>query len=363
MDYQETLTSLRQQQEVSMEEGAEVIFKKSPHLKEGSLDLLEDDSNDTDAKSPFDIDDKPDVLNSAKMALEIRKLMGSPNKDLSKNISESEDSFTSEGNNIKVYIYKNNDKQDLLPAFVFYHGGGFFGGKPEVVANACKGLAEKIPAVVINVDYRIAPEFPAPAAVNDCYGAVKWVHENAASLGVDPTKIIVGGDSAGGNLSAATAWLDREKGTNYIGMQALIYPTVCLDSEKIEECSWTVDQYKPEPELYNHLNNNLMGMVNSHLLIENVYIKEMDPTDPTFSPLLANDISNMPPTFIAIAEFDYLRPSSERYAAKLQAGNVPVKCICYKGMEHAFIDKYGIYPHAEDCIDEIAKMVKTVFCM
>ncbi|MBM7570567.1 alpha/beta hydrolase [Aquibacillus albus] len=363
MNYSEILDALAKQNNLMEEEGANIIFKRSPELNKGELDplVLAEKRKEESEDNPFDVP-QDDLLDPAKLAIELRKRMGSPNIDLSTNIMESDDAFENEGSTINFHIYKPEDQKDhLLPAFVFFHGGGFFGGTPGVVANACKGIAEKTPAVVINVDYRLAPEYPAPAAIHDAYEAVKWVSRNTSKLGIDPTKIIVGGDSAGGNLAIAASKLDREKGSNLIGMQALLYPAVCIDPEKSVDFAWPAETYHPHPTFKPKLQESLVGFSGSMYLIKDVYVKDEDPSDPIFSPIFEAELSQMPATFLAIAEFDYLRPSEEKYAAKLREAEVPVTSICYEGMEHAFIDKYGIYPQAEDCVNEIVKMIHSVF--
>ncbi|MFD1388845.1 alpha/beta hydrolase [Oceanobacillus oncorhynchi subsp. oncorhynchi] len=361
MDYKNNKELLISKSKVTSS-GVHMIYKKSPNLVKGELDLVvqQDKKAEGQKENPFDL--PKDTINSEELAKMVRAQMGSPNIDLSKSVTELEDSFENEGATIKLYIYKPEGKTDkALPAVIYFHGGGFIGGKPEVVANACKGIAEKTPAVVINVEYRLAPEFPAPAAIKDAYEAVKWVVENGDKLGIDKRKIIVGGDSAGGSLAMAATILDCEHETNLIGMQALIYPAVCLEPAKSDEFSWPVDKYNPTPGYRKQLKEELNNFSKNMPLIMDVYVKKHDPNNAVFSPVLSDDFSKMPPTFMAIAEFDYLRPSEEKYVTKLAEANVSVQTIFYEGIGHAFIDKYGIYPQAQDCINEISLMINKVF--
>lgn len=348
------------------EETATVIFKRSPELQKGYLDPmvaadLQKRSGDSGPVALKEID-HASVEKVSALALELRKQMGVPNKDLSKNIETEEMFFDSDGHFIRIRLYRRSGLNgNSQPVLIYFHGGAFIGGRIEVVENACKDLAEKAAAVVVNVEYRLAPEYPAPAAMNDCYNALKWVYDHAEELKIDKEKIAVAGDSAGGHLAASVSWLDREQRNHFIKFQALIYPTLCLDVKTLEASMWPVEKFQPAPEYMPQLKVELQNMLIYHQVIEKVFVKDGDPKHPMFSPLLAQTFSNMPPTFIAVAEFDFLRPFAERYAGMLQQASVPTTCICYEGAQHAFIDFYGIYPQAEDCIDEIVKMMDDVF--
>jgi acetyl esterase len=366
MDYQKVLKKLSDTGRFLIEEGANVEFKRSSYLEKGMPDpfvLEKEAKGGAEFANGFQF---PDVLGldeyegHVKIALALREVFGSENLDLTHDIETIEKMILGPEQPIRIRVYRNNKTaQPSVPGVAYFHGGGFFGGTIEVIENACKALAEKLPAVVINVDYRLAPEYAFPAAVEDCYAAVKWLVENAESLGVNPDQICVAGDSAGGNLATVVSWLDQVIGTNFIKFQSLLYPTVCFDKKKSKEISWSVDQYAPQAEFREKLFADLSGMESSHDIIESIYIKNADPAAPLISPIFIPNLGQMPPAYIAVAEFDYLRPFGEYYAGLLVKAGVQVKCICYEGMKHAFIDDYGVFPHAESCINEMVYAIKS----
>ncbi len=291
----------------------------------------------------------------------MRAMMGWNNDDVTKGKVETTYK-TIDGTNgpIPLRIYTPSN-EGILPAVVFFHGGGFIGGSVDVVENPCKALAEKAGAVVISVDYRLAPEHPYPAGLTDCFESVTWVYEHAEEIRVNPQQIAISGDSAGGNLSTVCALMDREKGTEMIKFQALIYPSVNMAGVQTEDFNWSLDQY--EIRNYSELIIPMIkGLAESGELFFRLYLQsKAEITDPHVSPLLSDQLSNMPETLIATAEFDYLKVECEAYAAKLARSGVPTKLIQYNGTDHAFMDKIGLYPQAEDLINEIAKEVKRVF--
>ncbi|MFD0697744.1 alpha/beta hydrolase [Paenibacillus sp. GCM10027628] len=252
-------------------------------------------------------------------------------------------------------------REGRMPAVVFFHGGGFLAGTVGVVENPCKALAEKAGAVVVSVDYRLAPEHAFPAGLTDCFESVQWVYEHAGEIGVNPQQIAVSGDSAGGNLATVCALMDRDKGTGMIQYQALIYPTVNMVGVETEDFKWSLDEY----DIRNHhelIVAGVKGLGGMGNLILDLYLQNnAEPTDPYVAPLLAEHLSGMPETLIVTAEYDYLRLECESYARKLSRSGVSTKLIQYNGMDHAFLDKTGLYPQAEDCVNEIAKEMKRIF--
>ncbi|MBJ7996974.1 alpha/beta hydrolase [Bacillus mycoides] len=291
----------------------------------------------------------------------MRAMMGWNNNDVTR--SQVETTYkTIDGTNgpIPLRIYTPSN-EGVLPAVVFIHGGGFIGGSVDVVENPCKALAEKAGAVVISVDYRLAPEHPYPAGLTDCFESLIWVYEHAEEIRVNPQQIAISGDSAGGNLSTVCALMDREKGTEMIKFQALIYPSVNMGGVQTEDFNWSLDQY----EIRNHaeiITPLVTALGESSRVLFQIYLQNnAEITDPHVSPLLSDQLSGMPATLIATAEFDYLKVECEAYAAKLARSGVPTKLIQYNGTDHAFMDKIGLYPQAEDLMNEIAKEIKRVF--
>lgn len=222
-----------------------------------------------------------------------------------------------------------------------------------------KPLAEKAGAVVVSVDCRLAPEYPDPAGLTDCLDAVTWVHTHAKELGVDPMRLAVAGDSAGGNLSAACAIMDRDRKGGMIALQAHIYPTVDLACAPRDEYRWDLSEYsiKHQREL---IESMILTLRADACRLHRAYLQGNDPTDPLVSPLYVPDATGLAPALILTAEYDALRLEAEAFARKLTRAAVRTRVIRYCGIDHAFVDKVGLYPQAEDCTKEIAVEILTL---
>ncbi|HTG70482.1 MAG TPA: alpha/beta hydrolase [Candidatus Udaeobacter sp.] len=292
---------------------------------------------------------------------QLRELMGWDNTDVTSTaIQTFYREITGTNGSIPVRIY-SPETDGERPCIVFFHGGGFIGGGLKTVENPCKALAEKADAVVVSVDYRLAPEHAYPAGLTDCFDAVEWVFGHAAEIGVNPQQITVCGDSAGGNLATVCAMMDRDRGSGMIKFQALIYPTVNMAGVQTEDFEWSIEQYT----IHNHrefIIPAIEGLKQGGSFFHDMYLqKQTDPDHPYVSPLLADDLSGLPEALVIVAEYDFLRLEDEAYARRLSRSGVPTKLIRYNGMDHAFIDKIGLYPQAEDCMEEIAEAVKKRF--
>lgn len=356
-NYQQLVSFLKKRVEIKGEKELNIIIKRIPDLDSiGDLDprVKELWVHQEQNKPPIDIDLSQIPIET------IRSFMGFDNMDIT--VGEIETTYKSiEGRNgeIPIRIYSPR-KDQPMPAVVFFHGGAFFGGSLKAVENFCKCIAERAGAVVVSVDYRLAPENKFPKGFHDCFDSVKWVYENANALNVNPEQIAVSGDSAGGNLSAACALMDRDLGTHMIKLQALIYPTVILSRESNEYFTWDLNEYtiQNNHELIEGIITGLLELPDvSKLYVE----KSEELKNPYISPLLAQDLSNLPETLVITAEYDYLRLEGEAYARRLSQAGVKVKTIRYNGIDHAFIDKIGILPQAEDCAEEIASSIKQLF--
>jgi len=243
---------------------------------------------------------------------------------------------------IRIYGAEGTGKR---PVIVYYHGGGWAIGNIDTHDNVTRYLANASGGIVVSVDYGLAPENPFPAAVDDAYAALEWVSENAESLGGDPSRIAVAGDSAGGNLSAVVSLRARDRNGPKILCQGLIYPATnlsALDTQSHKDFSegffltnqaleWFRSQYVPKPAVR---------------------------TDPYVSPLLAKDLRNLPPAVVITAQFDPLRDEGEAYAEKLRQAGVPVELVRYDGMLHGFISFVGLMDQAAEALDLIAARVK-----
>jgi len=290
----------------------------------------------------------------------LRSVMGWENDDITKTgITTKQMTIEGTSSKIPIRMYSPSKIEGRLPAVVFFHGGGFVGGSVDVVENPCKALAEKANAIVISVNYRLAPEDPFPAGLIDCFDAVEWVYQHADELQVNRDRISVAGDSAGGNMAAVCALMDRDRGLGMIKYQALIYPTVNLARATTDDFQWRIEEYI----IRNHhelITPGLRMMGEGPNILGDVYLQgNAEDTDPRVSPLLT-DLSGLPETLIITAEYDGLRLECEAYARKLARSGVKTKLIQYNGMDHAFMDKIGLYPQAEDCMMEIAIGVKNM---
>lgn len=335
-----------------------IIVKNIPDVDgDGDLDPRVKMAREQIAKDRSNMPKNEIPKNSQDIPIEfIRSVMGSPNFDISMGIETIDKIILGRNGDIPLKIYSSN-KGEGMPAIVFIHGGAFFGGSTKAVENACKYLAQKINGVVVSVDYRLCPEQRFPKGLNDCFDTVKWLYENSKELNVKADSIGIAGDSAGGNFSTVCALMDRDLGTKMIKFQALLYPGVNLSDNKIEDYSFDMNLYniKNNHEL---IKDTIMEITNfppiSLLYVE----KQEDTQKPYVSPLLAQSLKGMPETLIISAEYDYLTLEGEAYARKLIRDGVNTKIIRYNGLDHAFIDKIGIYPQAQDCINEVAKAFK-----
>jgi acetyl esterase len=233
-----------------------------------------------------------------------------------------------------------------FPTLVYFFGGGWTLGSIDTADGICRLLANAVPCQVITVGYRLAPEHPFPAAVQDCCQATQWIAGHAAELQVDPDRLAVGGDSAGGNLAAVTALLARDTGPALVA-QLLVYPNTLY-------CSETASMRAgDDPYLFNRTSVDWYW---GHYLTDPV-----DGADPSASPLLAADHSGLPPALVITAEFDPLRDEGELYAAKLSAAGVPTRLSRYDGMVHGFFAMSGVLDGGRRAIGEAADFLRRTF--
>ncbi len=252
--------------------------------------------------------------------------------------------------NLPVRIYNpvsvaEGDKN--LPVLVFFHGGGWAVGDLDTHDHVCREMAHRSSCVVISVGYRMAPEFPFPAAIDDCVAALTWVGDNAAVLGCDRSRIAIGGDSAGGNLAAVVARRNRDRKGPEILLQLLIYPATDFgaDTPSIRENG---DGYILTKAAMDHFRG---------LYLED----DAEWMSPYASPLLADDFENLPPAFVVTAEYDPLRDEGKAYADKLSAAGVPVCYQCYGGMIHGFFRMGGLVDKVTIALDDAAMALRKAF--
>ncbi|HII4440387.1 TPA: alpha/beta hydrolase fold domain-containing protein [Clostridium perfringens] len=277
---------------------------------------------------------------------DIRDNMGLLNLNLCKsNILMSKENI----NGVNCRVYKKEGLKENLPCIVYIHGGAFIGGSLDVSENPCKLIAEGINGIVISVDYSLAPEKPYPLGLNDCRKVVEYIEENNFLYGIDKNKIGIVGESAGANLATIVA----NENSN-IKFQGLVYPVVTF-VEKNPFFNWDIDLYEnpyKEEKIYNFINS----LRNCEDLVQRLYIqRELDPRREDLSPIFNKNLSKAKKTLIAVSEYDYLRVQGEAYGKLIHKAGVETKIIRYEGVNHAFLDNLGIYPQAEDTINEIVK--------
>jgi acetyl esterase len=223
------------------------------------------------------------------------------------------------------------------PVIVYYHGGGWVLGSLETHDGTCRRLADGADAVVVSVDYRMGPEAKFPAAVDDSYAALTWVAANAAELGADAARLVVAGDSAGGNLAAVMTQRARDDGPA-IAFQLLIYP--------VTDHEFTSVSMEENATGY-YLTRDAMRWFYDHYLDD-----AAEGDDPRVSPLRAADLSGLPPAFVLTAQYDPLRDQGIAYADALRgAGNV-VEMTMYEGLFHGFFSMFDLIDAGKAAFDD-----------
>ena len=231
-----------------------------------------------------------------------------------------------------------------FPSVVFYHGGGWCIGSLAGYDSICAALANRIPAVIFSAGYALAPEHPFPAAVGDCYAALEYVAKNSANFNADPGRLIVMGDSAGGNLAVVTSLKAKEKGGPRINLQILIYPAVNLSRLDTESYRLYGNGYD--------LDKEMIEKFVSHYVPD-----KKDWADPYVSPAFAKDLKGLPPTLLITAEFDPLRDDGKEFAERLKRAGVAVRHSLYKGVIHGFLS-FTTFHAAQKAFDEIKEYIR-----
>jgi acetyl esterase len=248
---------------------------------------------------------------------------------------------------IPIRVYTPQGKAPF-PVLVYFHGGGWVICNLDTHDAVCRFLSKEVPCVVVSVDYRLAPEHKFPAAAEDAYAATCWVAENSDRIGVDPARMAVAGDSAGGNLAAVVCLMARDKAGPPLMYQVLVYPVTDLSS-------MDTPSYREHGQGY-ILTSDSMKYYRGHYLD-----RDKDALSPYASPLLAKDLRGLPPALVITAEFDVLTDESKAYADRLKEADVPVKYSCYQGMIHAFYSMAGVVDRTRDALRETAEALGDTF--
>ncbi|HTS25666.1 MAG TPA: alpha/beta hydrolase [Bryobacteraceae bacterium] len=235
------------------------------------------------------------------------------------------------------------------PALIYFHGGGWVLGDLESHDHVCRSLANRVPCVVLSVDYRLGPEAKFPAAVDDSYAAAEWIAAHAAELGIDPCRIAVGGDSAGGNLSAVVAQLARDRNGPRLIYQLLIYPGTDM------RMNW--------PSVEENAGGPLLTKPAMVWFLDHYLRSEEDKDNPLASPLLAASLNDLPAAFVLTAECDPIRDEGEAYAQRLREAGVAVAVKRYAGMPHGFFSFAAALSAGREAFADAAGALRCAFAL
>ena len=264
---------------------------------------------------------------------------------------------------IDVFTYRAESAPARAKAFVFLHGGGFTAGNERIYHNQMRFLAQLTGALVVFPDYRLAPENPFPAAIEDAMATVAWVRDSADELGVDGEKIMVGGDSAGGSLTCACLLSDERR---LIKRAYLLFPACDSSDYRTQGLyRWSEDLYPVAEEdrelAWSRIDRIRAGQVSTS--DESIYVQgKTSLDDPLVSIVYATDeqLEKLPPITVAVSEYDFLRVAAEYFARRLHGLGKDVRLVRYCGCDHGFLDLFGFEPQAEevcmDMADELAQL-------
>lgn len=257
---------------------------------------------------------------------------------------------TTDGKEIPARVYYPKEKGSY-PVVLYYHGGAFLKGFGDIEThdNIVRALATKSKAVVIAVGYRVAPEYVFPTAVLDSYDALGWAYENVEKYHGDRQKIVVAGDSAGGNLATAVALMSRDLHGPKLSAQVLLYPLTTFQDIPLASRSIYDSGY------YLLSRGVMMLAREQYTPSEGMWLS------PYTSPLNADNLDELPPTLIITAEYDPLKDEGSQYGEKLASFDVPVKHVHYKGVMHGFISFYEVMRIGDHGLQETVSYIKKVF--
>ena len=248
---------------------------------------------------------------------------------------------------VPVRIYRPSPSKSL-PCVMYFHGGGWVIGNLKTHDTLCRHIAEQSGCVVIAVDYRLAPEHKYPAAIDDCYQATSYAVQHATELGIDASRLVVAGDSAGGNLAGAVSLRARDEIAQdtdgpRISLQVLIYPAI--------EADYTTSSYRDFAEGFGLTAETMQWMWEQ-------YWTESNPNDKMYVVLTDNDLSGLPKTHLITAEYDVLRDEGEAFADKLKAAGVDITMKRYDGMLHGFVHFSALFDVGLVAIREFGQLIR-----
>jgi acetyl esterase len=248
---------------------------------------------------------------------------------------------------VPVRVYRPAPEANL-PVVVVFHGGGWVIGNVEQYDGTARQLANASGAIVVSVEYRLSPEHPFPAPLDDCWQALQWAAKHAADFGGDPTRVAVGGDSAGANLAAVCALRARDEGGPALALQVLVYPA-CDANAGTESYASNGTGYLLEAEQMHWFYDCYTAG------------GKIDPTDRRISPALAPSLVGVAPAVVITAEYDPLRDEGEAYAERLRAADVAVEHRRYDGMIHGFFGCPGAFDASAEAMDQVGTALRRAF--
>ena len=262
-------------------------------------------------------------------------------------------SISGPGGEIPIRVYRPDvseaggthaEERPERPVVVLYHGGGWVLGTLDSIDGVCRELATRTDCVVVSVDYRLAPEYHFPAAVEDAYAALSWVADHAGSVGGDADRLAVAGTSAGGNLAAATALRARDFDGPDLAAQCLLYP--------ITDHGFDTDSYAENAD------GPLLSRADMEWFWDQYLRSPVDAANPYAAPLRAEDFTGLPPAVVVTAGFDPLRDEGVAYAEHLSDAGVSVDHQHYPGMAHGFLSLTDSVTTADDAMDAVADQLR-----
>jgi acetyl esterase len=234
-----------------------------------------------------------------------------------------------------------------FPVLMFFHGGGWVIGDLETYDELCRTLTNEANCLVVSVDYRLAPEHKFPSGPEDCYAATQWVAANATRFNGDPSRLALGGDSAGGNIAAVVAQMARDRGNFPVIFQLLLYPMTNLLAETAS--------------LRENAEGYFLTAKDIEWFLKHYLTSEEDKKNPLASPMLASDLGGLPPALIITAEYDPLRDDGELYGKCLKEAGVPVTMTRYPGMIHGFVSLAAVLDQGKQAIVESCAALQAAF--
>jgi acetyl esterase len=236
-----------------------------------------------------------------------------------------------------------------FPVLVWFHGGGWVVGDLDSADGTARHLTVGANCVTVSVDYRLAPETKFPGPADDCYAATMWAVQHAANINGDPTRVAVGGDSAGGNLAAAVSLMARDRRQPALGFQLLVYPVTDRNFQTNTYEQWA-DGYLFSRDSMKYYWDHYLGDPD-------------DASNPYAAPLQAKAVNQLPPALVITAEYDPLCDEGEAYAKRLQAAGVPTTYSCYDGMIHGFFGMFGALDKGLAAIHQASAALRTAFAV